>query len=227
MKSIILLSGGLDSALVGMIAKKESSELHAISFDYNQRHKIELQCAKKIAKFLNVKNHLIVPIPSLGQIGGSALTDASINVQTAEKKEDLPPNIPLTFVPARNTIFLSFAIAYAEVHKILRVYAGPHKDDHGGYPDCRPEFISSFETMANLSMRMTTENNLKIKLIAPLLYMHKPDIVKLAAKMGLDFSITHSCYSPIDNKACGKCLTCFSRLDAFSKANIKDPIPYA
>lgn len=223
MKAIILLSGGLDSTTVAAIAKKSGFELYALSFNYGQRHEIELESAQKIAAQIGVKEHKIAKI-DLRIFGGSALTD-DIAVPTSASE-----NIPITYVPARNTIFLSYALAYAEVIGAFDIFVGVNAVDYSGYPDCRPDFISAFEKLANLATAAGVEGKGDFKIHAPLMKMTKSDIIKEGFKLGVDYSQTHSCYDPIiknDIKyACGKCDSCRLRLAGFAAANLQDPIAY-
>lgn len=223
MKAIILLSGGLDSATVLAIAKKSGYDLYALSFNYGQRHEIELESAQKIAKQIGVKEHKIAKI-DLRIFGGSALTD-DIDVP-----KSVSENIPITYVPARNTIFLSYALAYAEVIGAFDIFVGVNAVDYSGYPDCRPDFIRTFEQLANLATAAGVEGKGSFKIHAPLMQMTKSDIIKEGSKLGVDYSQTHSCYDPIikngANQACGKCDSCRLRLAGFEAANLSDPIVY-
>lgn len=218
-KALILLSGGLDSATISAIAKSENYELHAISFDYSQNHKTELKYAKKIANFFSFTTHKIITInPGLFQ--NSALT----NNLTIPKKQNNKNEIPITYVPARNILFLSYALSYAEGNNINHIFIGANAIDYSGYPDCRPEFIKSFEEMANLGTKLGQSQ--KITIHTPIINLSKADIIKLGIKLQVDYSITHSCYDPQNNKACGKCDSCYYRLKGFKENNITDPIEY-
>lgn len=223
MKSIILLSGGLDSATVAAIAKDSGFELYALSFDYGQRHQIELESAKKIAKQIGVKEHKVAKI-DLRIFGGSALTD-DIPVPTAPVN-----NIPITYVPARNTIFLSYALAYAEVVGAFDIFVGVNAVDYSGYPDCRPDFIQAFEKLANLATAVGVEGKGSFKIHAPLIAMGKKEIIEEGIRLGVDYSETHSCYDPVVkngvNYACQKCDSCRLRLAGFNALGKKDPIAY-
>jgi len=223
-KAVVLLSGGLDSATVVAIAKKDY-ELYAISFSYGQRHEIELNFAKKIASFAKVKEHKIIYI-DLRVFGNSALTDNEIDVPKNRDDIEDSKEVPITYVPARNTIFLSYALAYAEVIDAHDIFLGVNVVDYSGYPDCRIEFINAFEKMSNLAT--ATGNNYKIH--APLINMSKKEIIKVGLDLGVDYSIAHSCYDPIINNektyACGKCDSCFLRLKGFKENNLFDPYPY-
>ncbi|MBI4651890.1 7-cyano-7-deazaguanine synthase QueC [Candidatus Desantisbacteria bacterium] len=220
-KAIVLLSGGLDSTTTLAMAKKKKFEIYAISFDYGQRHKFEIKKAQIIAKKIGVKQHKIIKI-DLRQIGGSALTD-DINVPERKNGKN-SKGIPVTYVPARNTIFLSFALAWAEVLDIQNIFIGVNAIDFSGYPDCRSIFIKAFEKMANLATKMTTEGK-KIKIHAPLINLKKSDIIKIGCKLGIDYGITHSCYNPDNSgKSCGKCDSCILRAKGFKEAGIHDPL---
>jgi len=223
MKAILLLSGGLDSATVAAIAKKSGFEIYALSFDYGQRHKTELESAKKIAELSRFAEHKIAKI-DLRIFGGSALT-SDIPMPTVPSIA-----IPITYVPARNTIFLSYALAYAEVVGAFDIFVGVNVVDYSGYPDCRPDFIRAFEKLANLATAVGVEGKGEFKIHAPLIKMSKKEIIEAGIKLGVDYSQTHSCYDPImrDEKiyACGKCESCQLRLAGFASANLSDPIYY-
>lgn len=220
-KAVVLLSGGIDSSTTLTIAKAEGYECYALSFDYGQRHKIELESAKKVAKHMGVKEHLIVSF-DLRKIGGSALT-----TQAAVPKGEVE-GIPVTYVPARNTIFLSFALAWAEVLECSKIFIGANIMDYSGYPDCRPEYLRAFEEMANLATKVAVEGKIKFKIEAPLLYMKKSEIIKKGLTLGLDYSLTWSCYDPQGDSEnptpCLKCPSCLYRLKGFEEAGIKDPL---
>ncbi len=229
MKAIVLLSGGLDSATVLAIAKKSGCEIYALSFDYGQRHKIELESAKKIAVQNGIAEHKIAQI-DLRIFGGSALT-ADLDVPKQLTTYDLQlATIPITYVPARNTIFLSYALAYAEVVGAFDIFVGVNAVDYSGYPDCRPDFIWAFEKLANLATAVGVEGKGKFKIHAPLIKMSKKEIIEAGTQLGIDYSKTHSCYDPITKEekifACGKCESCRLRLAGFSAANVSDPICY-
>ena len=218
-KCIVLLSGGLDSTTILKIAQKDF-EVVPIIFDYGQRHKFEILAAKKIATQNGLKAKLIKI--DLKQFGNSALT-ADIEVP---KNQEIGNEIPVTYVPVRNTIFLSYALAFCEVEKIYDIFIGVNALDYSGYPDCRPEFISSFETMANLATKFT-QSNTKINIHTPLIDLSKSEIISTGIKLGIDYSITHSCYDPDKNgKACKECDACILRSNGFKKANINDPTIY-
>ncbi|MBN1474236.1 MAG: 7-cyano-7-deazaguanine synthase QueC [Syntrophaceae bacterium] len=224
-KAVVLLSGGIDSAATLAVAKSVNFEIYALSFRYGQRHIIELEAAKRVARHFDVARHLIADI-ELGLIGGSALTD-KIDVPKNRDLQDLSKNIPITYVPARNTIFLAYALAWAEVIGAEDIFIGVNALDYSGYPDCRPEFISAFEKMANLATKSSVENNRRIKINAPLIEMSKAQIIQKGSALGVDFSLTHSCYDPsADGAACGECDSCLLRLAGFRAAGINDPVKY-
>ncbi len=223
-KAVILLSGGLDSATIMAIAKKEGYELYALSFDYGQRHKVELEAAEKIARFFAAKEHKIAKI-DLRVFGGSALT-ADIDVP----KDYLNQNaIPITYVPARNAIFLAYSLGYAEVVGAQDIFIGVNAVDYSGYPDCRPEFIKSFETMANLATAVGVGGG-EINVKTPLMNFSKKQIIQTGLGLGVDYSIAHSCYDPIikdqEVYACGHCDSCLLRLKGFQENDIADPYKY-
>ena len=232
-KAIILLSGGLDSATISAIAKSQGYELFGLSFYYGQRHEIEIDCAKKIAKFFNFKEHKIAEI-DLKIFGNSALTD-NIAVPKSNQpyfnniQDDLQPT-PITYVPARNTIFLSYALAYGEVLKAFDIFIGINSIDYSGYVDCRKEFIDAFTNLANLATDATVKNNAKFNIHAPLVNMDKKTIITTGLNLGVDYSLTHSCYDPeiIYGKfiSCGQCDSCRIRLNGFKMANQEDKILY-
>jgi 7-cyano-7-deazaguanine synthase len=222
-KAIILLSGGLDSITCLAIAKDMGYECYAMSFRYGQRHTVELEKAENIAKKMGVKEHIIVDI-DLRKFGGSALTE-DIEVPKHDSEKELKADIPITYVPARNTIFLSFALGWAEVLKAYDIFIGVNAVDYSGYPDCRPEYIRAYEKMANLATREGVEGR-KIKINTPLINLSKAEIIKKGIGLGVDYSLTITCYDPIDGKSCGKCDSCLLRLKGFEEAGYKDPIDY-
>ena len=220
-KAIVLLSGGLDSTTVLAIAKTHNFDCYALSFDYGQKQRSELESAKTIAKQSKVAEHRIMKI-SLADIGGSALTDDKIDIPKYSKSDE----IPVTYVPARNTIFLSFALAWAEVIDCQKIYIGVNALDYSGYPDCRPEFIKAFEDMANLATKQSVEGE-KIEIKTPLISMTKAEIIQKGLSLGVDYSQTISCYLANSNgEACGECDACVLRINGFNNANIKDPTFY-
>jgi 7-cyano-7-deazaguanine synthase len=223
-KAVVLLSGGIDSTTVLAIAKRQNYQIYAISFDYGQRHWFELQAAQKIAAHFHIEKHLIMPI-NLRAFGGSALT-ADIDVPKTDHIDKIAAHIPVTYVPARNTIFLSLALGWAETLNARDIFIGANAIDYSGYPDCRPEYISAFEKMANLATKAGVEGQ-KITIHAPLISMTKADIIKQGIKLGVDYSMTHSCYDPsADGNACGSCDSCLLRKRGFQQANAVDPTKY-
>ena len=220
-KAVILLSGGLDSTTVLAIAKEQNYDCYALSFDYGQKQRSELESSIAIAKKSNVIEHRIMKI-SLNDIGGSALTDNDISVPKFSDSDD----IPITYVPARNTIFLSFALAWAEVVDCQTIFIGVNALDYSGYPDCRPEFIEAFETMANLATKQSVEGD-KIQIKTPLINMTKAEIIKKGLSLGVDYSETTSCYDANSlGEACGECDACVLRKNGFSSADVEDPTKY-
>lgn len=225
-KAIVLSSGGVDSTTAMAIARAEGYEIYSLSFRYGQRHSLELQAAQGVAKALGAKKHLVIDI-DLSKIGGSALTD-SIEVPKGRKEAAMRQAIPITYVPARNTIFLSCALAWAEVLGISDVFIGVNAMDYSGYPDCRPEYIEAFERMANLATKAGVEGKAKIRIKAPLIRMTKAEIIQRGTALGVDYSLTHSCYDPTpEGKACGLCDSCILRKKGFREAGLPDPTKYA
>jgi len=223
-RAVVLLSGGLDSATTLAICIREGFEPYALSFEYGQRHHIEVLAAKRVAASLGAREHRVAQI-DLRVFGGSALTD-EIPVPKDRDQKDAS-GIPITYVPARNTIFLSYALAWSEVLGATDIFIGANAVDYSGYPDCRPEFISAFEILANVATKAGVEGA-RFRIHAPLLTMSKAQIIETGTKLGVDFSLTHSCYDPTpDSLACGQCDSCQIRLEGFRQAGRKDPIPYA
>jgi 7-cyano-7-deazaguanine synthase len=224
--AIVLLSGGLDSTTVLAIAKDRGFTPYALSFRYGQRHSIELEAAQRVAQVQGVARHVIADI-DLRVFGGSALT-SDIEVPKHEALEDLQDGgVPITYVPARNTIFLSFALAFAETVGASDIFTGVTAVDYSGYPDCRPEYMEAFATMANLATRAGVEGTSKMTLHSPLIALSKADIVREGLRLGVDYSLTSSCYDPDgQGRACGKCDTCLLRLKGFAEAGVKDPVRY-
>ena len=219
-KAVVLVSGGLDSSTVLALALQQGYRCYTLSFDYGQRHRSELEAAKRVSELMKVEEHKIVRL-DLGTIGGSALTDTTIDVPEQETA-----GIPVTYVPARNTVFLSIALGWAEVLEADTIFLGVNAVDYSGYPDCRPEYISSFETMANLATRAGVEGN-KLSIQAPLIDMTKGEIISAGASLGVDYSQTVSCYqASIAGLACGKCDSCRLRIEGFNQAGISDPTRY-
>jgi 7-cyano-7-deazaguanine synthase len=221
-RAICLLSGGLDSATCLAIARQKGYECYCLSFDYGQRHRVELEAARRIAGHLGAQEHQVVRF-DLRAFGGSALT-ADMEVPKHRGESEMSSAIPVTYVPARNTIFLSFALAYAEVAGAADIFIGVNAIDYSGYPDCRPEFIRAFEEMANLATKAGVEGTIVIKIQAPLQMLTKADIVRKALELGLDVSLTHSCYDPDESgRPCGSCDSCVLRRKGFEEAGATDP----
>ena len=215
------MSGGLDSSTCLALARRDGFECYALSFDYGQRHRVELQAAARVAAALGTARHLVARI-DLRQIGHSALTD-DLAVPKGRAPDAMAEGIPVTYVPARNTIFLSFALAWAEVLEAPHIFIGVNALDYSGYPDCRPEYIAAFERMANLATKAGVEGSLKIQIHTPLIRLSKAEIVKLGRELGLDFSLTHSCYDPdAEGRPCGQCDSCLLRHKGFEEAGIAD-----
>jgi len=224
-EAVVLLSGGIDSVTTMAIARVEGYGIYALSFNYGQRHAVELEKARHLARVLGAKKHLVIDI-DLKAIGGSALTDSRA-VPKDRSAAAQAQSIPITYVPARNTIFLSCALAWAEVLGVFDIFIGVNALDYSGYPDCRPEYIAAFEHMANLALKAAVEGTGKIIIHAPLLHLTKADIIRRGIELGIDYSLTHSCYDPgPDNKACGRCDSCVLRLKGFREAGARDPISY-
>lgn len=222
-KAMVLVSGGIDSATCCAFARKDGFELYAMSFSYGQRHSIELGAAGKVASFFNVVEQKIVTI-DLRAFGGSSLT--SLMDVPKNRNIDIEKSIPNTYVPARNTIFLSFAIGWAEVLKCRDIFIGVNAIDYSGYPDCRPEFIAAYEQMANLATKAAIEGD-RLNIHTPLLKLSKSEIIKAGSQMNIDYSITHSCYDPSENgNACGTCDSCIIRKKGFEDAELSDPTIY-
>ena len=219
-KSVVLLSGGLDSATVLALAAASGAGCYALTFDYGQRHRVELEAARRVAAALSVIEHRVVSL-DIGWMGGSALTDKSIPVPQAPST-----GIPVTYVPARNTVFLSIALAWAEVLGAPEIYIGANAVDYSGYPDCRPEFIRSFEQLANLATRRGVEGS-GFHVYAPLMHLRKHEIIRTGVRLGVDYSLTVSCYAPTAaGKACGQCDACRLRSQGFAEAGVADPTLY-
>ncbi|MBN1842869.1 MAG: 7-cyano-7-deazaguanine synthase QueC [Deltaproteobacteria bacterium] len=224
-KAIVLSSGGLDSTTAMAIAKHEGYEVYNLSFRYGQRHAAELQAAERVSDKLGSKQRLVVDV-DLGKLGGSALTD-DIDVPKARSEKEMSKKIPVTYVPARNTIFLSYALAWAEVLGASDIFIGVNAIDYSGYPDCRPEYIEAFERMANLATKAGVEGRTKIRIRAPLIRMTKAQIIQKGTELGIDYGMTHSCYDPSpDGKACGQCDSCLLRMKGFQEAGVSDPTIY-
>lgn len=225
LRAIVLLSGGIDSATTLAIAKNMGFDIYALSFRYGQRHSIELKSARRIAKMNQVIRHLILDI-DLQKIGGSALT-ADINVPKRKSASPLRKNIPITYVPARNTIFLSYALAWAEVVGSDDIFIGVNVLDYSGYPDCRPQYIAAYQKMAGLATKAGVEGKQNLKIHTPLIKMSKAQIIRKGIEFGVDYSLTHSCYDPTESgEACGECDSCLLRLKGFKDAGLEDPVKY-
>lgn len=219
--AVVLLSGGLDSATCAAIAAHEGYRVYALTIRYGQRHAAEIDAARRLAGHLKVEKHLIFDL-DLRAWGGSALT-ADIGVPTHERVEEIGEGIPVTYVPARNTIFLSLALAWAEVMEARHIFIGVNALDYSGYPDCRPEFIEAFQNMANLATKLTAAGDADIRIHTPLIHMTKREIIQRGTVLGLDYGLTTSCYAPVDDRACGRCDSCLLRAKGFSEAGIPDP----
>jgi 7-cyano-7-deazaguanine synthase len=224
-KAIVLLSGGLDSATVLAIARAEGYAVHALSFRYGQRHAVELKAAGRLAAHFQTAEHVIAEI-DLRVFGGSALT-ADLHVPKNRALAEMSRDIPITYVPARNTVFLSFALAYAETRGARDIFIGVNALDYSGYPDCRPEYITAFEHLANLGTKAGVEGTQRLKLHTPLIELTKADIIQRGLALGVDYGLTHSCYDPAGEIACGQCDSCLLRLKGFAEAGAQDPVRYA
>ncbi len=226
-KAVVLLSGGLDSATALAIALSRGFDAYAMSFNYGQRHAHELECAKQIAERLGAARHVVVRI-DLRPFGGSALTDSSIEVPKGRAIENMSRDIPITYVPARNTIFLSFALAWAETLGSQDIFIGVNALDYSGYPDCRPEYIEAYQSMANLATKAGVSGQQRLTIHTPLIQMSKAEIIRTGLDLGVDFSKTSTCYDPsTDGLACGACDACLLRLKGFAQNGMKDPARYA
>jgi 7-cyano-7-deazaguanine synthase len=225
-KAVVLLSGGLDSATTLAIAQSEGFRCFALTFAYGQRHKREVESAKKVAESLGATEHRIIEI-DLAALGGSALTDMAIDVPKERVDIDSYSQIPITYVPARNTIFLSYALAWAEVLSVFDIFIGVNSTDYSGYPDCRAEFIVAFEKTANLATAAAVEGKGHYNIHTPIIEMTKAQIIKTGTKLGVDYSLTHSCYDPDSyGRSCGRCDSCLLRLKGFAEVGLQDPIKY-
>jgi len=223
-RAVVLLSGGIDSTTTLAIARAEGYEVYALSFEYGQRHQIETQAAQRVARSLGAKEHRIAKI-DLRVFGGSALTD-DVDVPKQRSETEIADGIPITYVPARNTIFLAYALAWAEVISANDIFIGVNAIDYSGYPDCRAEFIEAFESLASLATKAGVENR-RFHIHTPLIKFSKAEIIRKAVQFGVDLSLTHSCYDPSPKGfACGECDSCLLRLKGFREAGLKDPIPY-
>ena len=222
-KAVCLLSGGLDSSTCLAVAKRQGLAVYALSFDYGQRHRIELEAAARVAQHAGVADHRTAKL-DLRMFGGSALT-AQIAVPKGRSMAQMSGEIPVTYVPARNTVFLSFALAWAEVLEASDVFIGVNSLDYSGYPDCRPEFLEAFERMANLATKTGVEGRTHLKIHAPLINLSKAEIVRMALDLGVDLALTHSCYDPdASGRPCGECDSCLLRAKGFAEAGVSDPV---
>jgi len=225
-KAVVLVSGGVDSTTCLAIAGREGYEVYALSFNYGQRHRAELEAARRVVKALGARDHLILELP-LDRIGGSALT-SGIEVPKDTSPDQMQGRIPVTYVPARNTVFLSLALAWAETLAAPDIFIGVNALDYSGYPDCRPQYIESFEKMANLALKECVEGRMRICIHTPLIKWTKAQIIRKGVDLGVDFSMTHSCYDPDPfDRACGRCDSCILRRRGFLEAGVADPIQYA
>ena len=222
-KAVCLMSGGLDSCIMAYIAKKEGYEIYALSFNYGQRHNKEIDCTKDIATSLKAKKHIVFDI-DLEKFGGSSLVDKSLKIEQDHKLNEIGKTIPSTYIPARNTVFLSIGLAYAETINADAVFIGATATDYSGYPDCRPEYIEAFQKMADLATKKSVEGD-TIKIVAPLLHLSKAEIIKKGLELDAPFKKTWSCYQG-GKKACGRCDSCLLRLKGFKEAGIEDSIQY-
>ena len=224
--AVVLTSGGLDSTTVLAMARRDAFDLYSLSFAYGQRHDFELQAARQVAAALGVKGHLVTRI-DLKSIGGSALTD-DIQIPKARSEARMAEEIPVTYVPARNTIFLSYALAWAEVLGAWDIFIGVNAVDYSGYPDCRPAYIHAFEAMANLATKAAVEGKGRYRIHTPLINLSKAQIIQAGTALGVDYAMTHSCYDPSSRGlACGSCDACILRKNGFAAAGLPDPTPYA
>ena len=225
-KAVVLLSGGIDSTTTLAVARAEGYDLYSLTFRYDQRHRAEIQSADRVARAFGVTQHLLLDL-DLSRIGGSALT-AALAVPKSRSEQEMAGDIPVTYVPARNTIFLAFALAWAEVLGASDIFIGVNAIDYSGYPDCRPEFIRAFERLANLATKAGVEGTLNFHIHTPLIHMTKGEIIRKGVELGIDYSLTHSCYDPsVHGEACGTCDSCQLRKKGFREAGVPDPTRYA
>lgn len=224
-KAVVLSSGGIDSTTTMAIARNAGYEIYALSFRYGQRHAVELEAAARVAAALGARDHLILNI-ELDRIGGSALT-SDIDVPKGRMAAEMNHSIPVTYVPARNTVFLSYALAWAEVLEASDIFIGVTAVDYSGYPDCRPEYVHAFEVMANLATKAAVEGRIRIRIQTPIIDMSKADIIRRGVELGVDYALTHSCYDPSESgAACGSCDSCILRQKGFKEAGMADPATY-
>jgi len=222
MKAVCLLSGGLDSATATAVARREGFDCYTLAFDYGQRHRVELAAAERVARSLGSVEHVVMPV-NLRKFGNSALT-ADIAVPKGREQAEMASQIPVTYVPARNTVFLSIALAWAEVLESSDIFIGVNALDYSGYPDCRPEYIAAFETMANLATKAGVEGRTRVRIHTPLMALDKAGIIQLGRTLGVDYSLTHSCYDPDElGRPCGACDSCLLRAKGFAEAGLPDP----
>ena len=225
-KAVVLLSGGMDSTTVAAMAKQQGFAVYALSFDYGQKHKVELEFAARVAAAAGVERHAVVKV-DLRSFGGSALTAGDLDVPKHRSAEEMGVGVPVTYVPARNTVFLALGLAWAETLGATDIFIGVNALDYSGYPDCRPEFIQAFERMANLATKMGTEDGRRITIHTPLIAMTKKEIVETGLRLGVDYAMTVTCYDPSDDgAACGACDACLLRLKGFAEAGVADPARY-
>jgi 7-cyano-7-deazaguanine synthase len=223
-RAVALASGGLDSSTAMAIALRQGFDVHALTFDYGQRHRCELDAAQRLVRSLEIKNHVIAAI-NLREFGGSALT---ADIAVPKDRDMASAEIPATYVPARNTIFLSFALGWCETLQAQDIFIGVNAVDYSGYPDCRPEFLEAFEKLANLATKAGVEGAARYRIHAPLLYMTKAQIILAGLEAGVDYSLTHSCYDPsLEGLACGACDSCILRKRGFKEAGVPDPTKYS
>ena len=223
--AVILLSGGLDSATAAAIAREEGFALYALTVDYSQRHRQELEAARRVAEQMGVERHVVLSV-DLSRFGTSALC-APVDVPKDRSLERIGEEIPITYVPARNTVFLSLALAYAEVVGAADIFIGVNAVDYSGYPDCRPEYLAAFQRLANLATKAGVQGQLEFKIHAPLVALNKAQIIRRGTQLGVDYGLTHSCYDPTaEGRSCGRCDACLLRLKGFAEAGLKDPLEY-
>jgi len=226
-RAVVLLSGGLDSATAAAWGASNRFELYALTMDYHQRHRCELESARRVGESLRVSRHVVLEV-DLGAFGGSSLTSRDLAVRRDIPLAEIGRSIPNTYVPARNTVFLSLALAYAETISAENIILGINAADYSGYPDCRPEYLDAFAKMAALATKAGVEGTLSLRFHAPLMTLGKREIIELGLSLGVDFSLTHTCYSPVgDGLSCGRCESCLLRLHGFHEAGIADPIAYS
>lgn len=224
-KAVVLLSGGLDSTTTLAIAKDLGYDIYALTFRYGQRHEVEIKAAQRIARHFGVREHVIAEI-DLRMFGGSALT-SEVAVPKGRSLDDMGKGIPITYVPARNTIFLSFALAWAEVIEAGHIFIGVNALDYSGYPDCRPEYLEAFQALANIATKAAVEGTQRVTLEAPLIHLSKEQIIRKGLELGVEYSLTSSCYDPSsEGIACGRCDSCLLRMKGFAENGVSDPIPY-